>query len=231
MHDVGVETRRVAKSQTFLPISMAFDTVAIWAAAFMGIPGVRRRGSQTLQRRRSSHTPSARHKEELTPNYSRHARLLRSAQILFMAKHKDTASNAAAEANFSLNEQALSLASYYLFLAGMMLCALGFYSVGLALDLPAPLAATAALSGPLSVLGFMAIMKTSITGIPGISGPPLPARVALLVVGCILNGNAIAVALDGTKTAWATFGIIYVLAMGIPQAIALKHRSAAPASL
>ena len=40
-----------------------------------------------------------------------------------------------------------------------------------------------------------------------------------------------AVALDGTKTAWATFGILYVLAMGIPHAIALKHRSAAPASL
>jgi len=169
---------------------MAFDTVAIWAAAFMGIPG-----------------------------------------ILFMAKNKDTVNNAVTEAKFTLNEQGLSLASYYLFLVGMTLCALGFYSVGLALDLPAPLAATAALSGPLTVLGFMAIMKVSITGIPGISGPPLPARIALLVVGCILNGNVIAVALDGTETAWVTFGILYFFAMAIPHGIALKHRSAPPPSL
>ena len=153
------------------------------------------------------------------------------SQILFMAKHRETASNAVAEANFTLNEQGLSLASYYLFLVGMTLCALGMYSVGLALSLPAPLAATAALSGPLSVLGFMAIMKTSITGIPGISGPPLPARVALLIVGCILNGNAIAVALDGTETAWVTFGILYFFAMAIPHGIALKHRGAPPPSL
>lgn len=148
-----------------------------------------------------------------------------------MAKNKETAGNAATEAKFTLNEQGLSLASYYLFLVGMTLCALGMYSVGLALSLPAPLAATAALSGPLTVLGFMAIMKTSITGIPGISGPPLPARIALLIVGVILNGNAIAIALDGTETAWVTFGVLYFFAMVVPHGIAVKHRSAAPASL
>ena len=105
------------------------------------------------------------------------------------------------------------------------------YSVGLALELPATLAATAALSGPLTVLGFMAIMKTSITGIPGISGPPMPARIALIIVGFILNGNAIAIALDGTETAWLTFGVVYLFALVVPHGIAGKHRSAVPASL
>ena len=50
---------------------------------------------------------------------------------MFMAKNKDTAMNAATEASFTLNEQALSLASYYLFLVGMTLFALGMYSIDL----------------------------------------------------------------------------------------------------
>jgi hypothetical protein len=165
---------------------MAFDTVAIWAAAFMGVPG-----------------------------------------ILFMVKNTKTASDAAEQAKFTLDANALSLASYYLYLVGMTLFTLGMYSVALALELPAPLAACAALSGPLTVLGFMAIAQVSITGIVGISGPPIPARVALIVVGVILNGNAIAIYQDGTETAWMTFGIVYLVSMAIPHLIAGMHRSAA----
>ena len=70
-------------------------------------------------------------------------------------------------------------------------------------------------------------MKTSITGIPGIAGPPVPARVILVVIGLFLNINAIAVALDGDEPAatWVTFVIVYILSVGIPQAIAYKHRT------
>lgn len=71
----------------------------------------------------------------------------------------------------------------------------------------------------------MAITKQSITGIPGITGPPVPARIALILVGLILNGNAIAIAVDGTQTPWVTFVLVYFVSMAIPHAIARKHRS------
>ena len=146
--------------------------------------------------------------------------------ILFMVKNEETVNNAVGEAKFTLNAQGLKLASYYLFLLGMTLFTLGMYSVGLAVELPIPLAACAAVSGPISVLIFMGIAKTSITGIPGIAGPPLPPRIALVIVALILNGNAIAVFMDGTAVAWSTFFAVYVAAVGVPHAVGFKHRSA-----
>ena len=61
-----------------------------------------------------------------------------------MLKKDDTAMNAATEAKITLTAPALGLASYYLFLVGMTLCALGMYSVGLALELTPPLAGESA---------------------------------------------------------------------------------------
>ena len=150
--------------------------------------------------------------------------------LLFMVKNKDTVKNAIDEAGFGskYNTEMLAIASYYLFLAGMMLFGISMMILGLDLGLPAALAVCAALGGPLSVLGFMAITKQSITGIPGISGPPLPARIALIVIGSVININAIMHGIDGADSAatWIKFFSLYVVAVAVPHLVGFKHRSA-----
>ena len=169
---------------------MAFDTLALIFACFMGVPGV-----------------------------------------LFMIKNTETAKNAEKEAGFSLDASGLALASYYLFLTGMVLFSVSMLTLGITIGLPAPLAVTAALSGPLTILGYMAIMKVSITGIPGIAGPPMPARIALLVIGTVLHANVIMHIFDGDITGleWEKFIAVYFVALCAPHMVAMKHRSAASA--
>jgi len=171
---------------------MAFDTLALIFACFMGLPG-----------------------------------------LLFMAKNKDTVKNAEKEAGFSLDASGLALASYYLYLTGMALFAIAILVLGITIGLPPPLAVPAALSGPLTILGYMAIMKVSITGIPGIAGPPMPARIALLVIGTVLHANVIMHIFDGDITAleWEKFIAVYITGLCAPHMIAMKHRSAAASSM
>ena len=150
--------------------------------------------------------------------------------VLFMAKNTETVGNAAGEAGFTLSADATALAAYYLFLVGMVLFAISMLTLNLTIGVSPPLAVTAALSGPISVLLFMAIMKTSITGIPGIMGPPLPARVVLIVIGAILNINVIMHIFDGDVDAleWEKFAGLYILAVGVPHLVGAKHRAAVP---
>jgi len=148
--------------------------------------------------------------------------------LIFMAKNTETVGNAIKESKLesAVNPKMLGIASYYLFLAGMILFALGGVILGLAIELPPALAVPAGLAGPLTVLGYMAIMKESITGIPGIMGPPLPARIALIVIGLVINANVIVHAIDGEDDPWIAFGVLYLVCLSVPHLVALKHRKA-----
>ena len=154
--------------------------------------------------------------------------LLLVPATLFMATNKKVAMNAVKEAGLesSINDNALALAAYYLFLVGGMLFEMGMMILSLTLGLIAPLALCAATSGLISILLMMAITKTSITGIPGITGPPMPARIGLIVVGALLNINAALHIFDGdiSNADWLTFALLYIVSVGVPHAIAFKHR-------
>ena len=110
----------------------------------------------------------------------------------------------------------------------MVLFQLAILVIGLTLGVPPPLAVCAGITGAITVLLMMAITKTSITGIPGITGPPMPARIMLLLIGAFLNVNAVLHAIDGDidGTTWTKFGCLYAASIAIPHAIAAKHRAA-----
>ena len=147
--------------------------------------------------------------------------------LIFMLKSKQVVSGVSAqEAGITLLPGALALASYYLYLVGMIMFALSMIIVGAASGVPMVLGITAAVSGPISVLLFMSYFRQSITGIPGISGPPMPARILLILIGIVIHANAILHVVDGDVAGldWAKFGGLYVIAVSIPHLIGLKHR-------
>jgi len=156
--------------------------------------------------------------------------------LIFMATNKKVAMNAVTEAGLqkSVNDEALALAAYYLFLLGMMIFEFSLLTIGLFIGVSNPLAVCAGVSGAITILLTMAVTKQSITGIPGITGPPVPARVMLLIIGLGLNVNVIMHALDGDieSSEWVKFGAVYLVSVALPHAIAAKHRaekwSAAP---
>merc|ERR1711988_75734 len=94
-----------------------------------------------------------------------------------------------------MTDQSIALASYYLFLLGMVLFELAILVVGLTLQLPPPLAVCAGITGAITILLMMSITAVGITGIPGITGPPKPARVMLILIGTLLNWNVVVHAL------------------------------------
>ena len=145
--------------------------------------------------------------------------------ILFMLKNVDLVKTAVADAKItSASPEMIGIGAYYLYLAGMSITALGAYSLELAMGVPPPLAATAAVSGPLSVLIYMAVAGHSITGIPGVTGPPLPGKIIIGVVGLTLNTNAVMMIMEGAGSL-VPFASVYVFLIAVLHLIAFKHRS------
>ena len=125
------------------------------------------------------------------------------------------------------NPKMFALAAYYLFLLGMVLFTLGCFILSVAIGIPPALGVAACIAGPISVLIWMPLMKMSITGIPGIMGPPMPARIVLIVIGTVTTINAIMHGVEGDTdgATWTKFFSIFVSAVGIPHLISFKHRS------
>lgn len=145
--------------------------------------------------------------------------------ILFMLKNVDLVKKAVEDAKItSASPEMIGIGAYYLYLAGMSITALGAYSLELAMDVPPPLAATAAVSGPLSVLIYMAVAGHSITGIPNVTGPPLPGKIIIGVVGLTLNTNAVMMIMEGAGSL-VPFASVYVFLPAVLHLIAFKHRS------
>lgn len=147
---------------------------------------------------------------------------------IFMAKNKMVASNAVTEAGLesAVNEKALALAAYYLYLVGMVLFELGTLVFSLTMGVPNPLAVCAGTSGAITILLMMAVTKQSITGIPGITGPPMPARVGLIVIGILLHFNVLLHIFDGDVdgATWLKFLGVYTMSLAVPHGLAFKHR-------
>jgi len=115
----------------------------------------------------------------------------------------------------------------------MVVFVLSILIFGLTLDVSPPLAICASITGAVSVLLWMAFTQVSITGIPGIAGPPMPARIVLMVICLVLNINVVLHVLDGDVVAleWIKFGSLYTASVGVPHLIAFRHRSAGWAAM
>ena len=117
------------------------------------------------------------------------------------------------------------------FIIGFIAFNFGITMLGLALKLPPALAAVPGTTSIVSGLMYMALFQTGIIGLPGISGPPIPARVILTAVGLVLNINMFVTAADGTykndasDDLWTKLIIVYIIAVGIPHGIAAMHRN------
>ena len=100
-------------------------------------------------------------------------------------------------------------------------------NLGLALGLPPAIAITPGFTSLLSVLLYMFIKSEGITGVPGITGPPLPARVIMGVIALLLNANVVLVLVTGGLTAagQCKLAVVYVLSCSVPHALAAKARA------
>merc|ERR1719478_161224 len=133
--------------------------------------------------------------------------------MIFMLKNKHTVDNAIGEAGFESdkNPKMFAIAAYYLYLLGMVLFTLGMFFLATTLEVPPALGIAAVVGGPISILIWMPVMKMGITGIPGIMGPPMPARIALIVIGVVTNLNAFLHFFPNTEEpiTWIKFFSIY----------------------
>ena len=84
------------------------------------------------------------------------------------------------------------LLAHFAFILGMVAwCGFGMTSLALALGLPPAAAITPGFTGLVSVLAYMAAVGSGITGVPGITGPPMPARVINGAIAIVLNVNVV----------------------------------------
>lgn len=75
-----------------------------------------------------------------------------------------------------------ALVSHVCFVVGMVSFGFGIVSLGLYLDYPPALAIFAGSTGIMAQLFYMVIFGRSPMGLPGVHGPPIPARVILVLV-------------------------------------------------
>ena len=121
------------------------------------------------------------------------------------------------------------LLTHFAFILGMVAwCGFGMTSLALALGLPPAAAITPGFTGLVSVLAYMAAVGSGITGVPGITGPPMPARVINGAIAIVLNVNVVCLVAEGDVSGGAlgALAAVYALAVGVPHALGAKHRSA-----
>lgn len=97
----------------------------------------------------------------------------------------------------------------------------GCVNLGLALGFDPVLAVTPSATSLFLILAFMFITGNGITGVPGLSGPPVPARIIMGTVGILVNANLFMNIPSGVG-----FWVVYLIAIAWPQALGFKIRSA-----
>ena len=120
-----------------------------------------------------------------------------------------------------------AMLSHMAFILGALAFALGTTALGLALALPPALALLAGLSGIMGQLFYMVVNAHSPMGLPGISGPPVPARVVLVVIELALIANAVSGFASGLYAGvdTKTLAGLCAYSLALPWLIAAKHRA------
>merc|ERR1712054_676552 len=116
------------------------------------------------------------------------------------------------------------MGTHLFFIIGAVAWAFGMLLLGLALKLDPALASAPAVTTIIFVLAYMVVKKEGITGVPGITGPPMPARVIMSVVFVFLTINLFVQAAAGAISAadWGKLSLVYVLGIGVSQGLAAK---------
>ena len=123
-----------------------------------------------------------------------------------------------------LSSEVGGLICHVFFMLGSLAWEWGCVNLCLALGLDPVLAVTPSATSLFCLIAFMFITGNGITGVPGLSGPPIPARVILGTVGLLVNTNLVMTVMAGGVP--ISFWVVYVLAIAWPQALGLKIRNA-----
>ena len=124
----------------------------------------------------------------------------------------------------SLAPEVGGLICHIFFMLGAVAWGWGCVNLCLALGIEPVLAVTPSATSLFVMLAFMFITGNGITGVPGLSGPPVPARVIMGTVAILLNANLVMAIMAGAVP--ISLYIVYVLAIVWPQGISAKHRAA-----
>ena len=119
-----------------------------------------------------------------------------------------------------------ALASHMSFIVGMLMWSMGCICAGLALEFPPALAILAGFSSAIVQLFFMVLFRTSPMGMPEVDGPPIPARILLIIIESTLIFNAYTGFSSGTYSNLKFFGLFVTYCVMVPVAVAKKHRMA-----
>ena len=126
--------------------------------------------------------------------------------------------------DISLAPEMGGLMVHVFFMLGVVAFCWGITNLGLALGYEPVLAVTIGFTSLFGTFVFMMAAKTGITGVPGLSGPPMPARIIMSLVSIILTVNLVMTAMDDDDVPMS-YWLVYVFAIAWPQAIGFKHRS------
>ena len=120
------------------------------------------------------------------------------------------------------------LFGHFTFILGALAWIIGMINLGLALGLSPVLAVTPGFTSLVTILLYMFFKKQGITGVPGITGPPLPARVINGLIALLLNLNVVLTLITGGMSGGDFFKLVFVyaLATGVPHVLAAKARGA-----
>jgi hypothetical protein len=122
----------------------------------------------------------------------------------------------------SLSGEVGGLIAHVFFMLGSLAWMWGFVNLGLCLGFEPLVAVTPSATSLFALLAFMFITGNGITGVPGLAGPPVPARVIMGSVFALVTANLVQTAAGVPTSFWA----VYVVCIAVPQAIAAKHRAA-----
>ena len=106
---------------------------------------------------------------------------------------------------------------------GVVAFAWGITNLGLAIGYEPVLAITSGFTGLFRTFVTMGVTGAGITGVPGLTGPPMPARIIMTIVTLVLTANLVMTVLEGEVP--VSFYAVYGFAIVFPQAIGAKHRS------
>lgn len=102
-----------------------------------------------------------------------------------------------------------AIISHFVFMVGSISLQFGVCNLGNALGVPPAIAVAPGVTGMLSVIWFMALLRKSVTGVDGVAGPPLPMRLGLSVVCLIVNANVYRSYGAGASIDWPTVAGLY----------------------